>query len=304
MTETGTLEDALKRFGDSIACFTKNEGRYLTPIPGFGLFNRKETTPPLSVLYEPCICMIAQGEKRVIQGTDTFTYDPSSYLMTSVHLPTLASVSNASPEKPCLGIRLDFDLKAVAQLMSEYELPAPRASGSERSMATGTVTLPLLDAFQRLLNLLEHPEDIPVLAPIIIKEIHYRLLVGDQGNRLRQIASSGTKSHQISKAIRWLKQNYSQTLRVDDMAQELGMSISTFHHHFRAMTNLSPLQYQKQLRLQEARSLMLAENQDAATAAFNVGYESPSQFSREYSRHFGAPPIRDINHLREMALSA
>ena len=299
-----TFEDKLKVFGDTIALYTKNVDRFATPIQGFWLFNRRETTPPLSVMYDPCICLIAQGEKQVFQGNDTFTYDCQNYLLTSVHLPTLASVSKASREKPCLGIRLDLDLKAVAQLMSEHELPASSRAASERSMEIGAVSIELLDAFQRLLNLLKNEKEIPILAPVIIKEIHYRLLVGEQGKRIRQIASGGSKSNQVSKAIRWLKQNYSESLRVDEMAKEMGMSISTFHHHFRAMTNLSPLQYQKQLRLQEARSLMLSENQDAATAAFNVGYESPSQFSREYSRHFGAPPIRDINQLRDMALSA
>jgi AraC-like DNA-binding protein len=168
-------------------------------------------------------------------------------------------------------------------------------------MAVGKVTLPLLAAFQRLIELLDEPGDIPILAPIIQREIIYRLLVGDQGTRLRQIASTGSRGHQMAQAIEWLKTNFARPLSIDDLAAQANMSSSTFHHHFRSMTALSPLQYQKHLRLQEARRLMLAEHLDAATAAFQVGYESPSQFSREYSRLFGAPPLRDIKSLRQMA---
>ena len=168
-------------------------------------------------------------------------------------------------------------------------------------MATGEVTLSLLNAFQRLVDLLGDEKDIPILAPTIQREIVYRLLVGDQGARLRQIASTGSSSQQIAKAIDWLKSNFTQPLRVEDLAAKAGMSKSTFHHHFRSMTALSPLPFQKNLRLQEARRLMLTERLDAATSAFQVGYESPSQFSREYSRIFGAPPLRDMASLRQMA---
>ena len=168
-------------------------------------------------------------------------------------------------------------------------------------MATGEVTFPLLAAFQRLIDLLDEPKDIPILAPIIRREIFYRLLVGDQGTRLRQMASVGSQSQQISRAIDWLKGNFTRPLRIDDLATQVNMSTSTFHHHFRALTAKSPLQYQKWLRLNEARRLMLTERLDATSAAFQVGYESPSQFSREYSRLFGAPPLRDISSLRQVA---
>ena len=179
--------------------------------------------------------------------------------------------------------------------------PAPRSQQANRGMATGEVTLSLLNAFQRLVDLLGDEKDIPILAPTIQREIVYRLLVGDQGARLRQIASTGSSSQQIAKAIDWLKSNFTQPLRVEDLAAKAGMSKSTFHHHFRSLTALSPLQFQKNLRLQEARRLMLTERLDAATSAFQVGYESPSQFSREYSRIFGAPPLRDMASLRQMA---
>lgn len=168
-------------------------------------------------------------------------------------------------------------------------------------MATGAVTLPLVSAVQRLVDLLGDEQDIPILAPVIQREILYRLLTGDQGERLRQIASGGGHGHQIARAIEWLKGNFAQPLRIEDLARQTSMSPSTFHHHFRSVTALSPLQYQKQLRLREARRLMLAECCDAATAAFQVGYESPSQFSREYSRLFGAPPLRDVTSLRQVA---
>jgi len=195
---------------------------------------------------------------------------------------------------------LKLDQREISQLMVDSNLPIPRPQQSSRGMATGEVTLPLLTAFQRLIDLLAEPKDIPILAPIIQREIFYRLLVGDQGARLRQMASSGSQSQQIARAIDWLKDNFTRPLRIDDLATQVNMSTSTFHHHFRALTAMSPLQYQKWLRLTEARRLMLIENQDATTAAFQVGYESPSQFSREYSRLFGASPLRDITYLRQM----
>jgi len=204
-------------------------------------------------------------------------------------------------DKPYLGLRLKFSQREVAQLMADSHLPPPKSQQSSRGMATGENTPELLNAFVRLINLLDSEQDIPILAPVIQREIIYRLLIGDQGARLRQIAATGSQSQQIARAIEWLKENFTQPLRIDDLAEKASMSTSTFHHHFRSMTALSPLQYMKQLRLQEARNLMLSERLDAATAAFQVGYESPSQFSREYSRLFGAPPLRDISTLRQMA---
>jgi AraC-like DNA-binding protein len=209
-------------------------------------------------------------------------------------------IITASRERPYLGLRLKFDQREISQLMADSNLPPPRTQQSSRGMATGEVTLSLLSAFQRLIDLLAEKEDIPILAPITQREIIYRLLVGDQGLRLRQIAAAGSQSHQIARAIVWLKGNFTRPLSIDDLAAQARMSTSTFHHHFRSMTALSPLQFQKQLRLQEARRLMLAERMDASTAAFQVGYESPSQFSREYNRLFGAPPLRDITNLRHL----
>lgn len=299
--ENNNMEVALEALVKGIARWTEKGEQFVTAIPGLSLFRRIEPTEPMSGMYEPSICMVAQGAKRVLLGDDTYLYDAHHYLITSVHLPTVVQIIEASQEKPYLGLRLMLDLREISQLMADSNLPPPRTQQSSRGMATGEVTLPLLNAIQRLIDLLAEEKDIPILAPVIQREIIYRLLVGDQGARLRQIASAGSQSHQIARAVDWLKSNFTRSLRIDDLAAQASMSSSTFHHHFRSMTALSPLQYQKQLRLQEARRLMLSEHLDAANAAFQVGYESPSQFSREYNRLFGAPPLRDIANLRQLA---
>lgn len=298
--ENNSMEVMLEALSKSIARWADKPDRFITAIPGLSLFRRDEPTQTTSGMYEPSICLMAQGAKRVLLGDDTYVYDAYHYLITSVHLPTVVQIIKASREKPCLGLMMKLDQREISQLMADSNLPPSRAQLSSRGMATGEATLPLLAAFQRLIDLLAEPTDISILAPIIQREIIYRLLVGDQGARLRQIAAAGSQSQQIARAIDWLKGNYTQQLRIDNLAAHASMSSSTFHHHFRSMTALSPLQYQKQLRLHEARRLMLADRLDAATAAFQVGYESPSQFSREYNRLFGAPPLRDITNLRQM----
>jgi AraC-like DNA-binding protein len=299
--DNNSLEPTIEALGKCIARLTEKGELYTTAVPGLSLFKREELTEPITGMYEPSVCLVAQGAKRVILGEDTYVYDAHHYLITSVNLPTVVQIIEASPEKPYLGLRLKFDLREVTQMMVDSNLPKPRTQQSSRGMATGEVTLPLLTAIQRLIDLLADQQDIPILAPIIQREIIYRLLVGDQGERLRQIASAGSQSNQIARAIDWLKSNFTEPLSIDDLAAKSSMSTSTFHHHFRSMTALSPLQFQKQLRLQEARRLMLAERMDAANAAFQVGYESPSQFNREYNRQFGAPPLRDITKLRQMS---
>ncbi len=298
--ENDTLQVALDAVAKSIARWTDKGDHIETAIPGLALWRREEPTQPMSGMYEPSICLTAQGAKRVVLGDDAYVYDAHHFLITSVDLPTVWQVIEASREKPCLGLVLKLDQREISQLMVDSNLPPPRPNQSSRGMATGEVTQRLLTTFLRLIDLLDEPNDIPILAPIIKQEIFYRLLVGDQGARLRQIASAGSQSQQIGRAIDWLKGNFAQPLRIDDLAAQVNMSTSTFHHHFRQVTAMSPLQYQKWLRLNEARRLMLAEDQDAAAAAFQVGYESPSQFSREYSRLFGSPPLRDITNLRQI----
>jgi AraC-like DNA-binding protein len=299
--ENNSMEVAREALGKSIARWTDKGDQLVTAIPGLSLFQRDEPTQPESRMYEPRVCLITQGAKRVLLGDDTYVYGEQHFLITSVNLPTVVQIIKASRAKPCLGLILKLDQREISQLMVDSNLPLPHPQQSSRGMATGEVTLPLLTAFQRLIDLLAEPKDIPILSPITQREIFYRLLVGDQGARLRQMASSGSQSQQIARAIDWLKDNYTRPLRIDDLATQVNMSTSTFHHHFRALTAMSPLQYQKWLRLNEARRLMLIENQDATTSAFQVGYESPSQFSREYSRLFGDSPLRDITNLRHVS---
>jgi len=277
-------------------------GQPAIAIPGLALRRAEAPSAPVSSTLAPSLCVIAQGAKRVVLGDEVYVYDAHHFLLTAVDLPVMAQVLEASLEQPYLGLILQLDLRVVAQLLVDSHLPPPRALPNRRGIAVSAVSLPLLNAFGRLLDLLDAPDDIPILAPLIQREIFYRLLVGEQGPRLRQMATAGSQSHQIVRAIDWLKTNFSQPLRVDDLAEFVQMSTSAFHHHFRALTSMSPLQFQKWLRLHEARRLMLAEHLDAASAAFQVGYESPSQFSREYSRLFGAPPLRDITGLRQVAV--
>lgn len=292
------LDETLAGLATILARWTEQKQMLVTAIPDLGIFRYDKPTQPEGGLYEPSVCLIAQGSKRVVLGNETLVYDSRHYLITAVDLPTIIQITDASREKPLLGIVMRIDLKEIAQMMVAGELPQPQLRQASRGMATGEVTLPLLSAFRRLIDLLDTPNDTPMLAPLIRQEIYYRLLVGEQGVRLRQMATAGSLSRQLAQAIQWLRSNFTQPLRIDDLAARVSMSNSAFHHHFRTLTAMSPLQYQKSLRLNEARRLMLAERFDATTAALRVGYESPSQFSREYRRHFGTPPLRDVMGLR------
>lgn len=296
----GSMGMAQAALADKIARWTIKNDEPATAIPALSLRRWESPTERTSYMHEPSICLVAQGSKSVLLGEDIYVYDANHFLITSVDLPVLAQITEASVEKPYLGLMLKFDQREIAQMMVDGSLPLHRIQQSSRGMAVSEMTLPLLNAFQRLVDLLDEPEDIPIIAPLIQREILYRLLVSDQGPRLRQIAAVGSHSHQIARAIDWLKDNFTETLRVDDLAAYVRMSTSTFHHHFRSLTSMSPLQFQKWQRLHEARRLMFTEHMDAATAAFQVGYESPSQFSREYSRLFGAPPLRDIKGLHQV----
>ena len=305
-TENGSikaseLDSALAALVDKIERWTTDGDDPDTGIPALTLRRFTAPTEKATYLQEPSICVIAQGAKRVLLGEEEYEYDSRHYLLTSVGMPVVAQITEASSKKPYLSLKLGLDRHAISQLMVDSNLPAPRTKQASRGMAMGEVTPHLLNSVIRLIDLLAEPDDIPILAPMVQREIIYRLLIGDQGRRLRQIASAGSQSQQIAQAIDWLKENYTQPFRIDDLANQSGMSTSTFHHHFRSVTAMSPLQFQKRLRLSEARRLMLTDNLDASTASFKVGYESPSQFTREYSRLFGAPPLRDIKNLRQMA---
>lgn len=264
-------------------------------LPGLLMIRIDQPHQEACSVYEPCVALIVQGRKRLMLGDEILSYGEDRYLIATIDLPVKSAVQEASPAQPYLAVALRLDWREIASLMLETPHSAtPPVVRDGHAMSTGLVTPALLDAFDRLLALLDQPAHIPVLAPLIRREIHYLLLVGEAGARLRQIATVDTQSHQVARAIASLNTRFSQALRVETLAREAGMSLSTFHHHFKALTAMSPLQYQKQLRLTEARRLMLSERLDASTAAFRVGYESPSQFSREYRRLFGAPPARDI----------
>ncbi|SHG73463.1 AraC family transcriptional regulator [Massilia sp. CF038] len=293
------LEQARASLAASVARWAgPDQDPWSGPIPGLKLFQRTAPSEPISCMYDPSVTLIVRGRKRVLLGEDTFLYDAGELLITSVDLPAIGEIIEADPARPFLSLSMRLDQRVMTELIVEGKLRPPRSEPTGRGMTVGQATLPLFQAFQRLLDLLDAPEEIDVLAPLIQREILYRLMVSEQGTRLWQIASLGSQGQRIARAIDWLKAHATEPLRVDELAASVQMSTSTFHHHFRALTAMSPLQFQKWLRLHDARRLMLTEHLDAATAAFRVGYESPSQFGREYHRLFGAPPLRDIASLR------
>jgi AraC-like DNA-binding protein len=269
--------------------------------PGLYLSRFSSPTKPAHVVYEPTLCVIAQGSKVVLLGTKRYRYDSLHYLLASVELPVVAQIVEASEERPYLGFRLDLDPSLISSVMIEAARLSSRDEAMIHAMDVSPMDEGLLDAVVRLVRLLDSPAEFRVLAPLVMREIVYRLLIGVQGDRLRQFAVKGGHTHRIARAIERLRKNFDQPLRIDTMARELGMSVSSFHHHFKAVTAMSPLQFQKKLRLHEARRLMLGEDLDAARAGFRVGYEDASHFSRDYKRLFGEPPLRDVEQLREAA---
>ncbi|EJG1990006.1 TPA: AraC family transcriptional regulator N-terminal domain-containing protein [Vibrio parahaemolyticus] len=293
------MQDAYRAFAKLIDRWTGNANQYDTPISGLRFSRWTTSTPPTSYTHNPSICLIAQGRKRVLLGEESFIYDANHFLISSVDLPIIANIIEASEERPYLGLIMELDLTEISQLIVDSELAFTQSKEAQKGIAVGELSESLLDAFVRLAELLDEGQNIKILAPIIKREIFYRLLMSEQGTRLHQIVTAGSHSHQIAKAIDWLKNNFVKPLSVGDLASYTGMSKSSFYTHFRSMTSMTPLQFQKKLRLSEARRLMLTENLDAMAATFKVGYESPSQFSREYSRLFGAPPSKDIKSLRE-----
>jgi AraC-like DNA-binding protein len=271
------------------------------PLQGLHLARLSSPLKPLHSVLEPSLCVIAQGSKEVLLGESRYRYDPSQYLLATVELPRVSQVLEASKERPYLSLRLELAPTLVGEVMVEAGYASPRDHTDERAIDVSPLDGHLLDAFVRLMRLLDAPAEARVLLPLITREIIYRLLRGEQGARLHHLAIQGGYTSHIARAVKRLRQDFDQPLRIESLAQELGMSVSGFHHHFKAVTALSPLQFQKQLRLQEARRLMLGEDLDAASAAYRVGYRDASHFNREYKSLFGVPPMRDVQRLREAA---
>jgi len=280
-----------------IASLMGKEENRITEIPGVSLHRRTSPTPPCRTTYHPGVIVVAQGRKQVNLGRTCFIYDESRFLLTAVDLPIVSWVAEATEEVPCLVLSLKLDMSMVRELLGREEIHVAEAPPDSPAMSIGETTAEFLSACCRLLDLLDNPQDIPFLSGLIQREIIYRILREREGARLRAIATLGDQSHRTAKAIAWINANYAKTMHVEELARLASMGVSTLHHHFRALTAMSPLQYQKQLRLQSARSLMLNNGLDAASAAFEVGYESATQFNREYSRFFGQPPMRDIRAL-------
>jgi len=273
-----------------------------TAVPGLEIYRKSKPTVCSSATYEPKLIVFVQGQKRILLGSTTIVCDECNFLLTSVDLPVISQVTRATAEEPILGLLIRLEMPEVRRILSEEEFALPEEASGARGMAVGQTSVEFLDACSRLMDLLDAPQDIPFLSGLIQREIIYRLLRSPQGHHLRAIATSGEQSHRTAKAVTWLRANYKKPLRVEELASVAQMGISTLHHHFRALTSMSPLQYQKHLRLHTARERMLNDDLDATTAAFEVGYESISQFNREYSRFFGQPPRRDIK-ARRIALT-
>ena len=297
-TQALGLEAALDELAALIARSSEGaEGLIDTPVPGLAVSRATAKSERVHSVYTPFIGLIAQGRKRIVLADEVFHYDRAHFVAAAVDLPVTAQVIEASAEKPYLGIKLEVSMQEIAALMLEMPPKFGAEPPAGRAMLMSRVDAELVDAFIRMLRLVRTPEDVPVLAPGIRREILYRVLKSEQGLRLRQLVSARGHTRRIAAAIEWLRRNFRQPLRIEELAAQASMSPSSFHEQFRAATAMSPLQFQKQLRLQEARQLLISESLDAATVGHRVGYESPSQFSREYSRLFGAPPAADRKRL-------
>ncbi len=287
--------DGLSR---AIARFAQSDGDYATTISALSLHRRKEPTEPLHCIFSLGLGVVAQGSKQALIGKEVVSYGPGQSMLASIDLPVISHVTRASAKEPMLGLMLILDSRLIAKIAAEMQLPVPARAPAFTPITIETLDGAMIDVLTRLVELLDQPALASQLAPLYQQEIVVRLLAGPHGSQLQHLATNGSPSQQIARAVAWLKQNFSKNMRVDKLAAHAHMSPSTFRQHFRSITGTSPLQYQKQLRLQEARQLMLSLGVDAGIAAVQVGYESASQFSREYSRLFGAPPQQDVRRLR------
>ncbi|NOU77506.1 helix-turn-helix domain-containing protein [Paenibacillus sp. LMG 31459] len=289
-----------KKLAELIQQFTPKDGVFETAIPNLFLIKYSEISEPAYRVYKPSFCVIAQGLKEVLLAEERFEYGSADYLIASMNLPVVGKIIRATTDIPYLSIKLEFSHDQILEVIHEASVRMVPNDNAKRALFVGQMENTLMDATLRLMELLNRPEDIPFLAPLFTKEILYTLLKGPYGVTLGQIAMEGSNTYRIREAIDHISTNFIQSMRVEELAQAASMSLSSFHRNFKEVTGMSPIQFQKQLRLQEARRLLLSESAEAAEVAFRVGYESASQFSREYSRMFGSPPRSDVKQLKEM----
>lgn len=298
VTPSGGTDPQQAELADRVARNTPTDGMHDCAIPGVSLIRFGNPSQPVPAVYEPSLCIVVQGRKQALLADEIYTYDALNYLVVSMTLPILGQVIEATPERPYLCLKFNIDTALINELQQQVPPPRKDAPASPRAMYLARTSAPLLDAVLRVIRLLDTPDEVPVLAPLALREIHYRVLTGELGHRLRELCVIDSQSQRISRAIELLKRRFHEPLRIEELASAAHMSTSALHHRFKAVTAMSPLQFQKQLRLQESRRLMLLEGIDAASAAHRVGYESPSQFTREYRRLFGAPPRQEVEAAR------
>jgi AraC-like DNA-binding protein len=297
LAELPNLDEQQAELAGLVTRLTPREGIHPSAIPALTVIRSNSPSVPTPSVYDPSLCIVVQGRKRAVLGDDVYYYDALNYLTVSVTLPAIGHVLEATPEKPYLCLRLELDARMIGELLLQVGRSAVPAS-TDRGLYVARTSPQLLDAVLRLTRLLEQPRDAAILAPLVLREIHYRVLTGELGHRLRELCVVDSQVNRVARAIELLRKRFTESLRIEDLAAAAHMSESSLHHRFKAVTAMSPMQFQKQLRLHEARRLMLTEGLEAAAAAHRVGYESPSQFSREYRRLFGAPPRREIETMR------
>lgn len=291
------MNEATGTLAERVAHLTDEDGIHATEVPRLHLIRSAQPTEKFHVLHEPAFCLVLQGRKRVMLAEETFEYGPSRFLIVSFDLPLAGQVVAASPEQPYLCLKLDIEPAILSSLMADMAWEKGAPAGGGPGLMLGDATAGILDAAARLIRLIEAPGDIPILAPMLERELLYRILQGPHADHLRSLAFGLGRSRQIARAISWIKENYRAPFNMAEVASQARLSTSALHSHFKSVTLMSPLQYQKRLRLQEARRRMLLNGEDAASAGFAVGYESPSQFNREYRRLYGESPLRDVKRM-------
>ncbi|MGJ7913114.1 AraC family transcriptional regulator [Neobacillus sp. LXY-1] len=294
------LEEQKLELASLISRYTDKDGFHQTSLKSMKLIRFSTISEPLHSIYEPSVCFIAQGSKLVMLANEMYQYDPNRYLVASVHLPITGKITEATRDNPFLCLQLSFSTEQILDILKDMPIVKQEKDLSPKALVVGKATSPLLDAVIRLIKLLDDPSEMNVLAPLVIREILFRILRNEHGEQVKQFAILGNKASSIEKVIKLINRDFAKTLRVDELAQSINMSTSSLHVYFKKVTGMSPLQYQKMIRLQMARQFLLSDHVHAAEIAFQVGYESPSQFNREYARLFGSPPISDRNKIKAL----